>query len=72
MIHNGPKRTIFANGEFELLQMVLEPNTKRCASTDAGPQEGWRGEQGIPTRNEALLTRVWKHLPNRCVLKLRD
>ena len=39
-----------------MLQMVLEPDTERCATEDAGPQGGWivrshfgwRGEQSIP------------------------
>ena len=39
-IHNGSKWTIFASGELELLQMVLEPNTGQCASEDAGPLRG--------------------------------
>ena len=55
-IHNGPKRTISTSGGRELLQMVLEPDTKQYVSEDAGPQGGWivrshigwRGEQSIP------------------------
>ena len=51
----SPKRTISASGELELLQMVLEPDTERCASKDVGPQRrwivkshiGWRGERSI-------------------------
>ena len=40
MIRYGPKRTISTNGGLELLQMILEPNNKRCVSEDAGPKEG--------------------------------
>ena len=44
-------RTIFASGVFGLLQMVSEPDTRRCTSEDVG-LEGvdwrfhidWRGE----------------------------
>ena len=39
-ICNGLKQTISAGGGFELLQMVLEPDTERCASEDAGPKGG--------------------------------
>ena len=39
-IRNGLKRTIFASGGLGLLQMVLESDTKRCASEDAGHQRG--------------------------------
>ena len=55
-ICNGSKRTISASGGIELLDMVLEPDTGRCASEDAGPPRvvivrshvGWRGERSIP------------------------
>ena len=40
MIRNGLKQTISASGGFELLQMVLEPGIKQCASEDAGPPRG--------------------------------
>ena len=40
MIRNGLKSTIFASGELELLQMVSELDTGRCASGDAGPPRG--------------------------------
>ena len=36
-ICNGPKQTIFASGELELLQMVTELDTEWCASEDAEP-----------------------------------
>ena len=49
MIPNRPKRTIFANGGLELLQMVLELDTGLCASEDAGPQEV---DSEIPCRLE--------------------
>ena len=35
-IRNGPKHIISINGGLKLLQMVLELDTKRCASKDAG------------------------------------
>ena len=38
MIGNGPKRTISANGELGLLQMVSKKDTGRCISEDTGPQ----------------------------------
>ena len=31
------KKTIFASGGLELLQMVLEPDTGRCVSEEAKP-----------------------------------
>ena len=37
----SPKRTIFVNGGLEPLQMVLEPDTGRCASEEAKLQRGW-------------------------------
>ena len=40
-IRNGPKWTIFISGWFELLQMVLESDTGRCTSEDAGLPKGW-------------------------------
>ena len=39
-IRNGSKRIISASGELRLLQMVLEPNTGRCASKDTSPYGG--------------------------------
>ena len=36
----SPKRTISVSGGIEMLQMVLEPDTRRCASEDAGPRRG--------------------------------
>ena len=36
MICNGLKQTIFASSEFELLQMVSQLGTERCASEDVG------------------------------------
>ena len=35
----SPKRTVSASGEFELLQMVSEPDTKRYANEDVAPKE---------------------------------
>ena len=40
MIHNESKRTIFVSGELGLLQMVSEPDTRRCASKDIGSPRG--------------------------------
>ena len=37
VIHNGPKWTISASGEFELLQIVSELDNKQCNSYDTGP-----------------------------------
>ena len=56
MISNGIKRTIFASGGLELLQMESKPDIGRCASEEAGPPRGWivrshigwRGERNIP------------------------
>ena len=39
-IRNRPKRTISTSSELELLQMVSEPDTERCANEDAGPRRG--------------------------------
>ena len=36
MICNGLKRTIFASGGLELLQMVSEADTERCVNDDVG------------------------------------
>ena len=36
VIHNASKQTIFASGEYELLQMVLESDTGRYTNEDAG------------------------------------
>ena len=36
-ISNGPKRTISTSGGLELLQMVSEPDTGRCANEDVVP-----------------------------------
>ena len=33
----NPKRTISANGGLGLIQMVLGPDTRRCASEDTEP-----------------------------------
>ena len=41
MIHNGLKRKISFNSDLEMLPMVLESNTARCASEDTGPQGRW-------------------------------
>ena len=59
VIRNGSKRTISASGGIELLEMVLEPDTGRCVSEDAGPLKGvivrshigWRGERSIPYKS---------------------
>ena len=36
----NPKRTISASGGLGLLLMVLEPDTRRCASEETEPQRG--------------------------------
>ena len=36
-IRNESKRTISTSGELELLQIVSEPDTGRCANKDTGP-----------------------------------
>ena len=46
MICNEPKRIISANGGFELLQMVLDSDTERCASKDVDPPK--RVDHEIP------------------------
>ena len=54
-IRNRLKRIISTSGELEPLQMILKPDTKRCASDDAGPLRGvdceihigWREERNI-------------------------
>ena len=47
----SPKKTIFASGGLGLLQMVLEPNTKRCANEEVEPRRGWtRGSVLARTR----------------------
>ena len=51
-IRNGSKRTISNSGGFGLLQMVLEPDTERCASEDAGPQGRWIVRSYIGWRRE--------------------
>ena len=40
MIRNELKRTIFGNSGLGLLQMVSEPDIRRCASEDVGPPRG--------------------------------
>ena len=40
VLRNGLKRTIFANGGLGLLQIVSEPDIKRCVNNDVGPQGG--------------------------------
>ena len=36
MIHNRPKRIIFASGELGQLQMASEPGFRQCANEDIG------------------------------------
>ena len=72
MIHNEPKRTVFASGGLGPLQMVSESLNRRCASEVTGPPRGVDCEDptSVGERNEAFLIRVWKPLPSRHVLKL--
>ena len=44
------KEDIFAGGELELLQMVSEPDTRRCASEDAGSPRRWIARSHIGWR----------------------
>ena len=46
----------------ELLQIVLEPDTKRYADEDAGPNSDRLG-------NEAIFIRVWKTSPEMTYFK---
>ena len=55
MIRNRPKQTISTSGGFELLQIVSEPVTERCASEDAGPQGGWIVRSHIGWRRERSI-----------------
>ena len=70
----SPKWTISASGGLGLLQMVSEPDirrciseeakpqkgidTRQCASKDAGPRRGWIGESNIDWRRERVPTRT--------------
>ena len=48
----SPKRTISACSGFGPLQMVVEPDTRRCASEEVEPRRGWtRGD--MPARTLA-------------------
>ena len=40
MIHNMSKGIISVSGGFELLQMVSEPDTERCANEYVEPPKG--------------------------------
>ena len=62
-----PKRTIFVNGGLGLLQMVSEPNTRRCASENAGPP------RGVNCEVSHRLKRGTKHSLQGCeILSLID
>ena len=53
--------------------MVLEPDTRRCASDDAGiSRGGLQDPTSIGERNETFLIKMWKPLPSRRFLKPRD
>jgi len=43
------KRTIYTSGGLELLQLVLELDTRRCASEDVKPRRGWT-PSSVPAR----------------------
>ena len=48
-VRETQKRTISTSGGLERLEMVSEPNTRRCASEEAELRRGWtRG--GVPAR----------------------
>ena len=71
-ICNEPKRTIFANGTLELLQMVLETDTGWCANENVEPSKGVDCEISHQLERGTNHSLVRKPLPNRCVLKLWD
>ena len=64
VIRNGSKRTIFANDELGLLQMVLELDIGRYANEDVGLPRGWivrshiswRRERNIPYKGVEIST----------------
>ena len=64
-----PSRSV--SGGLGLLQMVSEPNTKRCAQRGRWDPKGgglW-DPTSVGEENETFLIRVWKPLPSRYVLK---
>ena len=52
------KRTISVSGRLELLQMVSEPDTGRCANENARPRKGWIVRSHIDWREERVSTRM--------------
>ena len=54
----SPKRTIFASGGFELLQMVSEPDAGECANKDFGSRRGGIGGSHIDWRRERVPART--------------
>ena len=60
-IRNKPTRTISASSGLWLLQMLLEPDTKWCASKDAGPP------RGMDCKIAHWLERGTKHSLQGCV-----
>ena len=55
-IHNGSKWIIFASGRLGLLQIVLESDTERYVSEDAGPPRGWIVRSHIDWRGERSMS----------------
>ena len=73
-MRESPNKTISASKSassgLELLHMVLELDTDRSASENAGLQGGGLWDLILVGEgNDAFLIRVWKPLPNRRVLK---
>ena len=52
VIYNRSKGTVSACGGLGLLQMVSEPDTKRCVGEDIGPPSGWIVRSHIDWRGE--------------------
>ena len=53
-IRDGPKRTISASSELGLLQMVSEPDTRRCANKEAPKGGGLLDPTSIGEGNETF------------------
>ena len=70
MIHNRLKRATSPSSELELLQMISEPDTRRCTRKNIGSPRGLDCEipHWLGRGNETFLIRVGKPLPS--VLKL--
>ena len=50
---------------FQLLQMILEPDTGRCTIEGTGPKSGGLWDPtSAEERNETFFIKVWKTLPS--------